>query len=151
MKLFKFNLETLKKLRQLELDQAQSLYATAIENRKLAEASVELIEKRHQEFQEIVAQSRKGVFCAAKEDANLGSFKHFQMTLEQGFLTVNKKRKEELEAREAFFNARTKLQGIEKLEEKRKFEHQLETQRKEEKELEDQIQSRWKQFEPTAS
>lgn len=143
MKRFHFKLETVKKLRELHLDQAMQAYSQAMEMRKQAESFIlQLQEHLHRHEQELVSVRSGQAFGAAVQDVWQSGHFHILHEIEKLGERLQELRKAENEARERFFQARMQVKSIEQLEEKDRKEHLREGERAEELELEDMINAR---------
>jgi len=143
MKRFQFKLSTVKKLRELQLDQCLRTYSQAIERRKIAEQRIEILEAKLQQHQVELADVRSGTsFGVGVQDVWQSGQSHILRTIEQVGSELRKLREEEHQAREAFFKARMEVKSIERLEDKDQKEHLREGERAEELELEDMINAR---------
>ena len=143
MKSFKFRLETLVNLRELEKERAVKDYANAISSREKAEGNLKTAIDSLAYLNHEIARKRKSGFSGFEQkdfDSSIVQAKELiidrNSQLEEAKSIENAKRK-------LFLNAESSFKSLENLKEKSKELHLKKEEKKEELELEDIIGSRF--------
>lgn len=143
MKPFVFRLEAVQMLRESEQQQAFEAYGEAIARRRKLEDAARATSQKLQQMREHISQLRASVFPASLQPHFMAALQDGEEHLQSILLQLSRAEEEEQKRLDAFLEAKSRVDILEKLREKRQQSHLREQYRAEEKALEDVVNTRY--------
>ncbi len=143
MKPFVFRLDAVLMLRESEKQVAFDAYGVAIRKRQKLEETCHQTSQYLHKLREIIAQQRQSVFPAALQPAFMNELQDGEENLQNQLKQLARAEQTEQEKLDAFLEAKTRVDVLEKLKQKRRSSHQYAQYKEEEKELDDLVNARY--------